>query len=154
MSWRRITDPGISDNSPPYRPLVRFTHDLGFKYTIGRTRSRFYDLAYGGWQDWEAWSDFNFFSPDCWFLGANVQNRTGGDPPSEGRAEYQLEVAAHGSPWAILWVNTITPSDGGATSTDEDYLLILPGATYTANFTAPTDCDLNLESFEIHYPAP
>ena len=153
MSWRVTSYPGIGASPPPYRPLVRTVYDVSFKYTLFRKRKRFYDSNYGGWQAWDTWSDYEFFTPTCWFINPGTAiNDTSG--PSEYREEYEMEVAAHGSPWAITWINIITPLGGGATSEDENYLLILPGATYTANFTAPTDSELTLDQFQIHLPAP
>lgn len=152
MSWRRTSTPGIGASPPPYRPLVRTVTDASFKYTLFRKRMRSYDSSAGGWQAWGAWTGFDYFSPACWFQGATAVNDTG--TPTETREEYEMEVAAHGSPWAIVWINVITPLGGGSTSEDENYLLILPGATYTANFTATADTSLALDAFQLHLPAP
>jgi hypothetical protein len=151
MSWRRTSTPGIGASPPPYRPLVRPVTDASFKYTLFRTRSRTYYSGFGGWQAWGAWSAFDSYFPACWFIGGTAINDTSG--PTETRVEYEMEVAAHGSPWAIAWINVITPLGGGSTSEDENYLLILPGATYTANFTAASDTSVALDNWQLHEPA-
>jgi hypothetical protein len=156
MSWRRVNPAAIGANPPPYRPNVKSVAAPGLRYTVFRTRFRYFDATIGGWQAWDSWTDFDYWYPDCWFLGASAA-KASGSPGVDYREEYQMEVALMGSPWAITWINTLTPIGGGAPSTVENYLLILPGATYTANFTATADTTLESitpADYQLHYPAP
>lgn len=154
MSWKRLSEVGIGADPPPWRPFTQSVYGAGFprKYTRFRKRRRTYNSSSGGWQAWEAWSDFEFISPGCWFIGGYASNDTSG--PIEYREEYEMEVVAVSAPWAITWTNTATPIGGGSTSDSEHYLLITAGATYTVAFEASADTSLSLTNFMLMVPAP
>lgn len=154
MSWRRTSATGIGAAPPPYRPLVRPVVSPSFKYTIFRIRARDYNSAAGGWQAWSDWSEFDNFEPRAPFWVGNAVNDSSGTPPTETRKEVAMEVAMHGSPWAITWINTITPLAGGEDSEEEHYRLILPGSSYTFTLEAEAGTSKSKTGEMISLPAP
>lgn len=134
-------------------PFVGNVHSEGWrKHLIGRIKSTAYSIDDNGTRyDFDyGWTPWDFFEPALWMGAGSAADY--GALGSNGQT-YILQTSDFCYPWRVDWRTRSRPSSGGAWTDGADQsLVILPNSTYTVNFTAGADEELQFRDGIICVP--